>query len=82
MKVLRPQIEEINAKIPAEKKAMERQKPLWLCTKGRSKSYGRMFVMMLQMPILFVLFTFFPASIELRQESFLWAKICLHLMLL
>jgi len=30
--------------------------------------------MMLQMPILFALFTFFPASIELRQESFLWAK--------
>ena len=30
--------------------------------------------MLLQMPILFALFRFFPASIELRQKSFLWAK--------
>ena len=30
--------------------------------------------MLLQMPILFAMFRFFPASIELRQQSFLWAK--------
>lgn len=74
MKVLRPQIEEINAKIPAEK-AMERQKAtMALYKKVGVSPMGGCLPMMLQMPILFALFTFFPASIELRQESFLWAK--------
>ncbi len=74
MKVLRPQIEEINAKIPADK-AMERQKAtMALYKKVGVSPMGGCLPMMLQMPILFALFTFFPASIELRQESFLWAN--------
>ncbi|MBP6230876.1 MAG: membrane protein insertase YidC [Paludibacteraceae bacterium] len=74
MKVLRPQIEEINAKIPADK-AMERQQAtMALYKKVGVSPMGGCLPMMLQMPILFALFTFFPASIELRQESFLWAQ--------
>ncbi len=74
MKVLRPQIDEINAKIPAEK-AMERQQATMnLYKKVGVSPMGGCLPMLLQMPILFAMFTFFPASIELRQQSFLWAK--------
>lgn len=74
MKVLRPQIDEINAKIPAEK-AMERQQATMnLYKKVGVSPMGGCLPMLLQMPILFAMFTFFPASIEIRQQSFLWAK--------
>jgi len=73
MKVLKPQIEEINNKIPKEK-AMERQQAtMALYRKAGVNPMGGCLPMLLQMPILFALFQFFPASIELRQESFLWA---------
>ena len=74
MRVLKPQIDEINAKIPADK-AMERQKETMALYKkvGVSPMSGCL-PMLLSMPILFAMFNFFPASIELRQQSFLWAK--------
>lgn len=74
MRVLKPQIDEINAKIPAEK-AMERQQATMALYKrvGVSPMSGCL-PMLLQMPILFAMFSFFPAAIELRQESFLWAQ--------
>ncbi len=73
MKVLKPQIDEINKKIPAEK-SMERQKAtMALYSKAGVSPLGGCLPMLLQMPILFAMFRFFPASIELRQESFLWA---------
>jgi YidC/Oxa1 family membrane protein insertase len=73
MRVLKPEIDEINARIPADKMA-ERQK-------ATSELYGKVGVSplsgcipsLLQMPILFAMFSFFPAAIELRQQSFLWA---------
>ncbi|SMO44920.1 YidC/Oxa1 family membrane protein insertase [Saccharicrinis carchari] len=74
MKVLKPQIDEINKKIPADK-AMERQKAtMALYSKAGVSPLGGCLPMMLQMPILFAMFRFFPASIELRHESFLWAN--------
>ena len=74
MRVLKPQIDEINAKIPADK-AMERQQATMALYKrvGVSPMSGCL-PMLLQMPILFAMFSFFPAAIELRQESFLWAQ--------
>lgn len=73
MKVLKPQIEEINARIPKDK-AMERQQAtMALYKKVGVNPMGGCLPMLLQMPILIALFRFFPASIELRQESFLWA---------
>jgi YidC/Oxa1 family membrane protein insertase len=73
MRVLKPQIEEINEKIPKEK-AMERQQAtMALYRKAGVSPLGGCLPMVLQMPILFAMFQFFPASIELRQESFLWA---------
>jgi len=73
MRVLKPEIDEINARIPSDK-AAERQK-------ATMELYGKVGVSpmsgcvpsLLQMPILFAMFSFFPAAIELRQQSFLWA---------
>ena len=73
MKVLKPQIDEINAKIPKEK-AMERQQAtMALYKKVGVNPLGGCLPMLLQLPILYAMFRFFPASIELRQEKFLWA---------
>ncbi len=73
MRVLKPQVDAINAKIPKEK-AMERQQAVMaLYRKAGVNQLGGCLPMLLQMPILFAMFQFFPASIELRQQSFLWA---------
>ncbi|MEI6752848.1 MAG: membrane protein insertase YidC [Paludibacter sp.] len=73
MRVLKPEIDEINARIPADK-AAERQK-------ATMELYGKVGVSplsgcvpsLLSMPLLIALFSFFPSAIELRQQSFLWA---------
>ena len=73
MRVLKPQIDAINAKYPPEK-AMERQQAtMALYKKAGINPMGGCLPMLLQMPILFAAFRFFPAAIELRGESFLWA---------
>ena len=73
MRVLKPQIDEINQKIPKEK-AMERQQAtMALYKKVGVSPMGGCLPMVFQMPILFAMFRFFPGSIELRQQSFLWA---------
>ncbi len=73
MRVLKPEIDEINAKIPSDK-AMERQKATQeLYSKVGVSPLSGCLPSLLQMPILFAMFSFFPAAIELRQQSFLWA---------
>ena len=73
MRVLKPQIDEINKKIPADK-AMERQQAVMKLYKNAGVNpMGGCLPMLLQMPILIALFYFFPGAIELRQKSFLWA---------
>jgi YidC/Oxa1 family membrane protein insertase len=73
MKVLKPQIDEINERIPKEK-AMERQQAtMALYRKVGVSSLGGCLPMLLQFPILIAMFRFFPTSFELRQQSFLWA---------
>ncbi len=73
MRVLKPQIDEINKKIPKDK-AMERQQAtMALYRKAGVNPMGGCLPMLFQMPILLAMFYFFPSSIELRQQSFLWA---------
>jgi len=73
MRVLKPQIDEINKKIPKEK-AMERQQAtMALYKKVGVNPMGGCLPMLFQMPFLIAMFRFFPSSIELRQKSFLWA---------
>lgn len=73
MRVLKPQIDEINAKIPKDKALERQQATMALYKKAGVNPMGGCLPMLLQMPILFSMFYFFPSSIELRQQSFLWA---------
>lgn len=75
MRVLKPQIDELSAKFPKKDDAMKKQQATMALYKRVGVSpVGGCLPMVLQMPILFAMFRFFPTSIELRQESFLWAK--------
>ena len=74
MQVIKPEIDKINAKYPNEKDAMKKQQAtMELYQKAGISPAGGCLPMLLQMPILFAMFRFFPASIELRQQKFLWA---------
>jgi len=74
MRVLRPQVEEINKKYPKPEQAMDKQKAtMALYSKAGVSPMGGCLPMLLQMPVLIALFRFFPASIELRQQGFLWS---------
>jgi len=73
MRALKPEIDDINKKIPKDK-AMERQQATMnLYKKAGVNPMGGCLPMLLQFPILIAMFFFYPNSIELRQESFLWA---------
>lgn len=75
MRVLRPQVEEINAKYPEQEQAMERQRQIMeLYSRAGASPMSGCIPLLLQMPILIALFMFFPSAIELRHESFLWAQ--------
>ena len=73
MRVLKPQVDELTKKYPADK-AMERQQAtMKLYKQAGVNPMGGCLPMLIQMPILIALFYFFPGAIELRQQSFLWA---------
>ena len=74
MRVLKPQMEEINAKYPGQDKAMDRQRAtMELYSNAGVNPMSGCLPLLLQMPILLAMFAFFPSSIELRQQPFLWA---------
>ncbi|WP_103920255.1 membrane protein insertase YidC [Candidatus Venteria ishoeyi] len=73
MRVLKPQVEELTKNIPKEKSMEKQQKTMEFYKKAGVNPMGGCLPMALQMPILIAMFRFFPASIELRQQSFLWA---------
>jgi YidC/Oxa1 family membrane protein insertase len=75
MKVLAPEIAEINAKFPDTADAMKKQQAtMALYKQAGVNPMGGCIPGLLQLPILIAMFNFFPSSIELRQQSFLWAK--------
>ena len=74
MRVLKPEIDEISAKYPDEKDNMKKQQAVMeLYKKAGASSTSGCLPMLLQLPILWAIFRFFPSSIELRQQPFLWA---------
>ena len=74
MRVLKPEIDEINTKFPDEKDNMKKQQAVMeLYRKAGASPTAGCLPMLLQLPILWAIFRFFPSSIELRQQSFLWA---------
>jgi YidC/Oxa1 family membrane protein insertase len=74
MRILKPEIDEISAKFPKKEDAMKKQQAtMGLYKKAGVNPMAGCVPMLLQLPILIAFFRFFPASIELRQQSFLWA---------
>jgi YidC/Oxa1 family membrane protein insertase len=74
MRVLKPQVDALNEKFPKGKEMEKQQAVMALYKKAGASPMGGCLPMLLQFPILIAMFRFFPASIELRQESFLWAN--------
>lgn len=75
MRVLKPEIDKINAKYPKQEDALKKQQATMdLYKRAGVSMFGGCLPMLLQFPILFAMFRFFPASIELRQQGFLWAS--------
>ncbi|KAF0237112.1 MAG: preprotein translocase subunit [Prolixibacteraceae bacterium] len=73
MRALKPEIDELSAKFPADKVMEKQQATMALYKKAGVNPMGGCLPMLLQFPILIAMFFFFPTSIELRQEGFLWA---------
>jgi len=73
MRVLKPEIDEINEKFKGKDAVKKQQATMDLYKKAGVNPLAGCVPMLLQMPILFAIFRFFPSSIELRQQSFLWA---------
>ena len=75
MRILKPEIDEIKGKFPKKEDAMKKQQAtMALYKKAGVNPMAGCIPLLLQMPILIALYRFFPASIELRQQSFLWAS--------
>ena len=73
MRVLKPEIDAINEKFKDKDAVKKQQATMDLYKKAGVNPLAGCVPMLLQMPILFAIFRFFPSSIELRQKSFLWA---------
>ena len=74
MRAIRPELEAINAKYPKQEDAMKKQQAtMELYQKVGISPMGGCLPLLIQMPILWAMFRFIPASIELRGEGFLWA---------
>ncbi len=74
MRLIKPQVDELNKKYPRQEDAMKRQQAtMELYKKAGINPMGGCIPMLIQMPILIAVFRFLPASIELRGQSFLWS---------
>jgi len=74
MKVLRPEMQEINEKLKGKENAMKRQQEtMAIQRKAGVNPLSGCIPALIQMPVFFALFRFFPANIDIRQNGFLWA---------
>ena len=74
MRLIKPQVDELTKKYPKQEDAMKRQQAtMELYKKAGINPMGGCIPMLIQMPIIIAMFRFFPASIELRDQAFLWA---------
>ncbi len=74
MKVIRPEMEAINKKYPGTENALKRQQEIMAVQrKAGVNMMSGCVPALLQMPVFFALFKFFPTNIDFRQKSFLWA---------
>ncbi len=74
MRIIKPEVDLLAQKYPKQEDAMKRQQAtMELYKKAGINPMGGCIPMLIQMPIIIAMFRFFPASIELRGEHFLWA---------
>ncbi len=74
MRVIKPEVDKINARYPKKDDALKKQQATMdLYKKCGISMFGGCLPVLLQFPVLYAMFRFFPASFELRQQSFLWA---------
>ena len=73
MRVLKPQIDEINAKYPPEKMQERQKETMALYGRAGVSPMSGCLPMLFQFPVLMAMFWFFPTAIELRGKAFLWA---------
>ena len=75
MKVIRPELTALNDKYPGKENAMKRQQEtMAIQRKAGVSMMSGCIPALLQMPVFFALFKFFPTNLSLRQENFLWAN--------
>lgn len=75
MKVIRPELTALNEKYPGKENAMKRQQEtMAIQRKAGVSMMSGCIPALLQMPVFFALFKFFPTNLSLRQENFLWAN--------
>jgi YidC/Oxa1 family membrane protein insertase len=75
MRILKPEVDALNEKYPKKEDAMKKQMDMMaLYRESGASPLAGCVPMLIQMPILLAVFRFFPASFELRQQSFLWAE--------
>lgn len=74
MRILKPEIDELNKKYPNKEDAMKKQTEMMtLYRESGASPLAGCVPMLIQMPILLAVFRFFPSTFDLRQKSFLWA---------
>lgn len=73
MRVLKPEIDELNEQFKDKEAMKKQQATMELYRKAGVNPLGGCIPVLFQMPVLIALFRFFPSSIELRQQPFLWA---------
>jgi len=74
MRILKPEVDELNAKYPKQEDSMKKQMEMMtLYRESGASPLAGCVPMLIQMPILLAVFRFFPAAFELRQQPFLWA---------
>lgn len=73
MRLLKPEMEAINQQYANADPAKKQQAIMDLYTKAGVNPLAGCLPLLLQMPILIAMYRFFPASIELRGQHFLWA---------
>lgn len=74
MRVLKPEIDEINKKFEGKDAVEKQQATMALYRQTGVNPFAGCIPVLLQMPILYAMFRFFPAEIVLRGKSFLWAE--------
>ena len=73
MKVLKPEVDKINEKYKSKDPMKSQKETMSLYRKAGVNPLGGCLPMLVQFPILIAMFRFFPASIDMRQQEFLWA---------